>query len=94
MRIDHFNRATTMKPMDTLREAFLQQIEAHRRLKPEQRLRLGVELSEMSRRLLEAGIQARHPEYDEREVRLAAIRLLLSPELYRRVYPHAPELEP
>ncbi len=47
----------------------------------------------MSRQLLASGIRARHPEYTDEQVRLAAIRIWLSPEVFRLAYPDAPELE-
>jgi hypothetical protein len=61
---------------------------------PEARLRVGLELTEMARRLLTAGIRRRHPEYDDDQVRLASIRLWLGPDLFRTAYPDRPEIEP
>jgi hypothetical protein len=83
-----------MRPLDTSEETSSIQIEVYRRMTPGARLRLGLELTEMSRRLLVDGIRRRHPEYDEEQTRLASIRLWLGPELFRNAYPEMRELDP
>jgi len=83
-----------MAALDTSPAADAVQLEVYRRMPPEERLRVGLELTELSRGLLVAGVRARHPEYDEEGIRLASIRLWLGPELFRRAYPGAAELEP
>ncbi len=35
----------------------------------------------------------RHPEYDEKSIRLAVIRLWLGRDLFRDAYQHEPELQ-
>lgn len=83
-----------MSALDTSDDAASVQIEVYRRMTPGARLRLGLELTEMSRHLLKDGIRRRHPEYGDEEVRLASIRLWLGPELFRTAYPETCELEP
>jgi hypothetical protein len=83
-----------MLALDTSEETSSIQIEVYRRMTPGARLRLGLELTEMSRRLLVDGIRRRHPEYDEEQARLASIRLWLGPELFRNAYPEMRELDP
>jgi hypothetical protein len=83
-----------MRALDTSREAASAQLDVYRRMTPEARLRVGLELTEMARRLLIAGIRNRHPEYDDDQVRLASIRLWLGPELFRAPYPNQPEVAP
>ncbi len=83
-----------MKGLDTSSDADAIQLEVYRRMAPERRLRVGLELTELSRGLLASGIRARHPEYDEERVRLASLRLWLGAELFRRAYAGAPEIEP
>ncbi|RLE30317.1 hypothetical protein DRJ54_02945 [Candidatus Acetothermia bacterium] len=61
---------------------------------PEERLQRGLELAELVRALLAAGVRARHPEYSEEEVRLAVIRIVLGEKLFRAAYPHAGHIEP
>lgn len=79
---------------DTSDDAAAVQLEVYRRMGPERRLRVGLELTEISRRLLRDGVAHRHPEYSEAEVRLAFLRLWLGAELFRHAYRGAPELAP
>jgi len=83
-----------MRAADTSEDAFRAQIDAYRRMSPDARLRAGLELTEMSRRLLADGIRRRHPEYTEDQVRMAFLRHWLGPELFRKAYPGLPELDP
>ncbi len=83
-----------MRPHDTSPGAHAAQLAAYRRMSPAARLRVGLELTETSRRLLRHGVRVRHPEYSDEELRLAVIRLWLGNEEFRRVYSGAAELEP
>jgi len=83
-----------MAALDTAPGADAVQLEVYRRMAPEARLRAALELTAMSRELLVAGVRGRHPEYDEDQVRLAAIRLWLGAELFRAAYPDEREMEP
>jgi hypothetical protein len=74
-------------PHDTSLEAFRVQLDSYRRMSPEQRLEQALQWSEEVRELGRAGIRLRHPEYSEREVELASIRLRLGNELFAQVYP-------
>lgn len=69
-------------------------MDVYRRMSPVARLRIGLELTAMSRRLLADGIRRRHPEYDDERVRLAFLRLWLGADLFRTAYAGEPELEP
>ncbi len=69
-------------------------MDAYRRMSPGARLRVGLELTELSRRLLADGIRRRHPEYDESQTRFAFLRLWLGPDLFRKAYPAQPEIDP
>ncbi len=40
------------------------------------------------------GVRKRHPDYDDRQVRLAVIRLMLPEELFLKAYPDAGEIRP
>ena len=83
-----------MRARDTSAEAAAVQIETYRRMTPAARLRVALELTELSRQLLAAGVRRRHPEYDAGQIRLATIRLWLGDELYRRAYAGCAELAP
>ena len=74
-------------PLDTTIEAARVQAAVWRRLGMEKRLRLALEMIENARSLAESGVRWRHPEYSEHEVRLAAIRLRLGEDLFRKAYP-------
>jgi len=79
---------------DTVRDAEKKQIEILRRMGPEGRLRAAMELTRTSRKLLLEGVHKRHPDYDERQIRLEIIRLTLPEELFRAAYPEAGENRP
>lgn len=83
-----------MPSRDTSREAAEVQLDVYRRMAPGARLRVGLELTELSRRLLEDGVRRRHPEYSDAQVRLAFLRLWLGAELFRQAYADQAELEP
>jgi hypothetical protein len=79
---------------DTTEEAAQVQLDAYRRMASSDRLRVGLELTRMSRDLLAAGIRARHPEYTDDEVKWALIRAWIGADLFQRAYPHCPQLDP
>lgn len=83
-----------MRSFDTSPEADQLQIEIFRRMGPEKRLEAGIALSHTCRKLLEAGVRRRHPEYGEEEIRLAVIRLTLPEDLFLAVYPDARDIRP
>lgn len=74
-------------PGDTTEEAARVQWGVLRRMPPEKRLEQAFQMTADLRRRLADGVRQRHPEYGERQVRLAVIRLTLGDELFRVVYP-------
>jgi len=76
------------RPADTTAEAERVRREVLRRIGPEGRVRLAFELSELVRAAAEQGIRWRHPEYDERRVRMAWFRLPLGAEPFRKLFPN------
>lgn len=76
---------------DTLKDAQEKQMEILRRMGPEGRLRAAIALSRTSRELLSEGVRRRHPDYDERRIRLQTIHLILPEDLFRAAYPDAGE---
>jgi hypothetical protein len=76
---------------DTAKDTEKKQIEILRHMGPEGRLRAAIELSRTSRKVLSEGVRRRHPDYDERQIRLETIRLTLAKELFRAAYPEAGE---
>ena len=87
------NRAMT-RPLDTSLEAEEIQLEVFRQMTPEQRLAAGMALSQTCRKLMEEGVRIRHPEYDEWQVKMAVIRLILPGDLFLKAYPHAGTILP
>jgi hypothetical protein len=51
------------------------------------RVRMTFQLNNSLRRISEAGVRHRHPDYDDRRVRLAATKLAIGADLFRLVYP-------
>ncbi len=87
-------KGAEMKPLDTTREAEKIQLDIFRRMAPEQRLQAGLTLSRTCRELLREGVRRRHPDYDERQVLLAVIRLTLPDDLFSAAYPEARDILP
>ena len=81
-------------PADTSPDAARVQLEIYRRMPPSDRLRIGLELTRLSRDLMARGIRARHPEYSDEEVRWALIRAWIGAEMFARAYPGRPTLDP
>lgn len=78
---------------DTSAEAHQIQVAIWRRLGPEGRVALALNLSEAVRAIARDGIAKRHPEYDEDELRHALFRLTLGDELYQAAWPDHTLLE-
>ena len=51
-------------------------------------------MSLSAREIALSGIRSRHPDYGDREARLALFRLILGDDLFRRAYRGAPLLDP
>lgn len=83
-----------MRKLDTSEELDKIQVEILRGMKPEQRLKLALQLFETEKKLLMEGIHSRHPEYSEEEIKLALIRILLGDKLFEIVYPEAKGRKP
>ena len=82
------------RPLDTSREADRVQFECYRRMTPDERVRLGLQLSEMVRKSLLEGVRSRHPEYTQDQLRLAVIRLILPEDLFAAAYPDSRDIVP
>jgi hypothetical protein len=74
-------------PLDTTLEAARVYFATLKKLGPERRVQMAVELTRSMRRGVEAGVRMRHPEYTEDEVRLAVLRLMVGDELFRQCCP-------
>jgi len=74
-------------PRDTTPEAFKAQFEIYRKMTGSQRVKLAIEASDALRETVKAGIRQRHPDYDEEKVKLAALKLAIGEELFKKAYP-------
>jgi hypothetical protein len=83
-----------MNARDTSPDAAARQLAICQRMPPGRRGELALEMSVAARELALAGIRLRHPEYDERQARLALFRLVLGDDLFRRAWPGTPLLAP
>lgn len=75
------------RPLDTSPEAWRVVREIQARMGPSRRAEAAFEASEFVRALALAGIRRRHPDYDERSLRLALFRRIYGEDLFRSVYP-------
>lgn len=69
----------TMPGHDTATTALERQRDAFRRMTPEHRVALAVEMSDEIRDVTEAGIRHRHPALTDDEVRAALAAIILGP---------------
>lgn len=72
---------------DTTLEAARVEFSILRKIGMDGRGRMAIELSDNLRATVEAGVRQRHPEYDDNMVKLAALRLAIGDELFRKAYP-------
>jgi hypothetical protein len=75
------------EPLDTTADAYRAQIEAYRRMGGPGRAAVVFRLNDLARQTAMAGIQARHPDYDDERLRLAYARLVLGDDITRSVWP-------
>ena len=74
-------------PEDTTLEVARVQFTVLRNMGTVGRAKATFELNDTIRLLAEEGIRKRHPEYDDKAVRLALIRLSVSREVFQRLIP-------
>ena len=86
--------ADSTRPADTSASAHQAQLDAYRRMTPEARVRIALDLSAMARRMVRDGIRARHPEYTEDQLAAETIRAWLGPELFAMAYGDRPAAGP
>lgn len=74
-------------PADTTPEAARVQRDVYRSMPAERKFALAFQMSDSTRRLADAGVRSRHPDYSEEQVRLAVAKLYLGPALFRQAFP-------
>ena len=82
------------RPLDTTPEAWQAQVDMLRGMSGTQRLAIALALTRTARDATRDGIRARHPEYDEAQLRRAFFRMMHGDETTRRVWPDAELLAP
>jgi hypothetical protein len=80
------SRITTMIPKDTSKDAYLKQIEVLRKIGPQRRAEMVIELSDNLRSIVEAGIRSRHPEYTDQQVVQAVLSLVVDKETIKKAF--------
>jgi hypothetical protein len=83
-----------MRARDTTAAAAEMQRAVLRKLSMEQRMLIAASMSDDARQLTRDGIRMRHPDYDDRQVFLAFVRLLHGDDTYSKVWPGEPLLSP
>lgn len=75
-------------PQDTTIEAARIRFSILRKIGPAGWAKMVIELSDGLRTTTESGVRQRHPEYDDKMVRLAVLRLTVGELLFRQCRPH------
>jgi uncharacterized protein (DUF2267 family) len=83
-----------MKPLDTSDAAWQHQVQRWRSMSGPERAEAAFRLRRRVLSVFRDGIRARHPDYSEQQVHLVVMRRILGDELYQRVFPGEPVLEP
>ena len=76
-----------MRARDTSLKAHQLQVSLYRAMTPAQRSELALRMSDDVRRIAAEGIQQRHPEYSEFDVRRALVALLYGRDAAAKVWP-------
>ena len=74
-------------PADTTADAARKQFEILQRLDAGTRAKMAFELSDNLRSIVEAGVKLRYPDFDERQIKMEVLRLMVGDTLFRRIYP-------
>jgi len=65
---------------DTSSEIEAMQLEIRRRMSPEKRFLVALEMSELCRELRKSGIRQQHPDWTERQIMIELFRLAFLPD--------------
>ena len=72
-------------PADTTLEAARKEFEILRNLRSEVRAGMAMEMSDHLRRIVEAGVRDRHPDFDRKKIEMEVLRLMIGDKLYRQM---------
>ncbi len=73
---------------DTARDAEIEQLKILGKLDIHARAEMTFHLSDNLRKITEAGIRYRHPDYSRQTIHLALMRLTLGDNLFNQVFPN------
>ncbi len=74
-------------PFDTTPDALRVHREVLHKLGPNRRLEMAMQMSNMVRSFVEAGVRHRHPNYDDAKVRMAVLLILQGREVFQKCFP-------
>lgn len=74
-------------PGDTDKDAAEQHLQTLRKMGIGGRAAMTFQLSDNLRSVVEAGIRQRHPDYSQKQITQATLRLVLDEELFEQVFP-------
>lgn len=83
-----------MRSADTSPEIHAMQIEIYRRMSPDRRLELAIEMTAEANAITYRSIRSRHLDYSDDEAQWALLRLRFGDELFQKAWPDAPLVAP
>lgn len=70
---------------DTTPEAHKRQVEILRKLSPERKALMAMELTDNIRQIAVEGIRSRHPEFNEKQIMRELLRMIVGDELFQKI---------
>ena len=77
---------TTLLPFDTPKDSAIKQFEVLKKMDINARAEMTFELSDNLRSIIESGIQKRHPDYTQDQIKLAALKLTIGDDLFHQAF--------
>ena len=71
---------------DTTIEASAVEVEILRKMDVSQRAEITFQLGNNLRQMVESGVRFRHPDYDNRKVNMAVLRIFVGDKIFRQIY--------
>jgi len=74
-------------PNNTELDSVIKQLDILRGMDINERAEITFQLSDTLRSIVESGILQRHPDYNDEQIKLAALRLTIDKDLFDRAFP-------
>ncbi|MCX5635854.1 MAG: hypothetical protein NTW55_08455 [Planctomycetota bacterium] len=71
---------------DTTIEASAVEIDILRKMDVSQRAEMTFQLGNNLREIVESGVRFRHPDYDDRKINMAVLRIFVGDKIFRQIY--------